>query len=99
MNNILSERGQRHGSQLKMLLGERNSDDGDEENNTKQDMGEADPDTANENPKYVEQNIETAVRPFVSDHLFAERPKRQPSQLEGLNPEWNPDDGDHHQYA
>jgi hypothetical protein len=82
-----------------MLFGERDADDGDKEECAEKEMAQRNPNTADQDPDHVENNIQASIGPIVSHYFFTERPKSQSCHLDRLQAEGNADDGNHHKDA
>ena len=80
-----------------MHLSPGDADDGDAEQQTVEDMGEADPDAAHDEPQYIHERAQAPRLRLFPFHLRAERPDGQHAQLHALQAERDTDDG-YHQY-
>ena len=82
-----------------MHLSEWDSDDGDAENETIEEMREADPDSCDEEPENVHEGTKATwlcIHPF---YLCAKWPQSENAQLKALQTKWNTDDGNHQNEA
>ena len=80
-----------------MHLSPWDADDGDAEQQAVEDVGETDPDAANEEPQHVHEHAQTAGLRLLPLHLRTERPDGQYAQLHALQTKRDADDG-YHQY-
>lgn len=79
-----------------MHLSPWDADDGDAEKKAVEDVGETDPDAANEKPQHIHKYAHTTRLRHLPLHLRAERPDGQYAQLHALQAERDADDGYHH---
>ena len=77
-----------------MLLGERNANDGDEQQYTEEKEHQAGPETAKDNPYQVQRDANAADGTICIFHLRPERPEAQQTDLESLQRHGNTDDRD-----
>lgn len=77
-----------------MLLRKRNTDDGDEEQEPKYNMGDGDPEAAAKNPDDVEYQAQAAAVLRSAYYLLPEGPECKKTKLETLQSERNADDGE-----
>ena len=83
--------------QPEVHLSERDADDGDAEYETVEDVGEPNPDSADEEPQHIHENAQAAWLRLSPFHFSTERPDGQHSELHALHAERYADDG-YHQY-
>ena len=95
-HDIFAEGSERQTCHLEMLPGKGDADDGDEEQHAEEEVHEACPQPAEDNPKNVERKTDAARRALRLPHLCAKRPQTQQTYLEGLQRHRNADDGDGH---
>ncbi len=95
--HLPAEGSQGEAGQLEVLQGPGDADDRDEQKKTEDHMQEGDPEAGDQQPDDVQQGNE-ASRKFSFIHLEgpAEGPEAERSDLDHLETERDPDDGDHH---
>lgn len=80
-----------------MLQPEWNTDYGDTKYHTEYQMGEADPNAANQNPNDIHQHTEATAIIRATAHLASERAECQYGQFQSLKTKRNANDSNHHQ--
>ena len=78
-----------------MHLSPGNADDGDTEQQAVEDVGETDPDAANEKPQHIHEHAQTTRLRLLPLHLRAEGSNSQHAQLHALQTERDADDSYH----
>lgn len=76
-----------------MLVGERDADDGDRQQDAEKEVDERDIESPAKQPEQVEENGQAPGRGVAVDHLPSEGPDNQARELKTLNAEGNPDNG------
>ena len=94
--NLLAEGGERETSHLEVLATEGDTDDGDAKQNAEEDVHQACPQSATNDPDDIQGDADAAYRTFAFFHLGAERPQAEQTQLECLQCHGNTDDGNCH---
>ena len=94
--NLLAEGSERESRHLEMLASEGDTNDGDAEQNAEEDVHQARPQSATNNPNDVQGNADAANGTFAVFHLRSEGPQTEQAQFEGLQGHWNTDDGNSH---
>ena len=94
--NLLAEGSERESRHLEMLATEGDTNDGDAKQNAEEDMHQARPQSATNNPNDVQGNADAANGTFAVFHLGSEGPQTEQTQLEGLQCYGNTDDGNCH---
>ena len=78
-----------------MHLAEWDADDGDIENDTEEDVGEPNPNSADEEPDDVHQQIQATELLLFLSHRGTERPQGEDTEFETLQSEGNANNGNH----
>jgi len=92
-HDALAEGHERDFDHLKMLAGEGNTNDGNEQQQAKKDVANGHPQTAKEDPEQVHGQGEAATVGTIADHALTKGPEHEHAQLEALQAEGNADDG------
>jgi hypothetical protein len=92
-HNPLAEWCEAQFGQFKVLYGEWDADNCDGCANTKHDMGDHDPDAAEDEPDYVQDEVDAAVAPGYFYNIQPERRHTHPCQLQGLYSQGDSDYG------
>ena len=94
--NLLAEGSERESRHLEMLATEGDTNDGDAKQNAEEDVHQACPQSATNNPNDVQGNADAASGTFAVFDLGSEGPQTEQTQFEGLQGHWNTDDGNCH---
>ena len=92
-HDALAEGHERDFDHLKMLAGEGNTNDGNEQQQAKKDVANGHPQTAKEDPEQVHGQGEAATVGTIADHALTKGPEHEHAQLEALQAKGNADDG------
>ncbi len=77
-----------------MHVAEGDADDGDVEEEPEAEMGQTNPEAADEEPQHVHEEVQTACLLRLMLDMGAEGPEGEYAQLDGLQAEGDADDGD-----
>ena len=91
--HFLSEGEQSQSCHLEVLLSPRDPDDCDAEQQAAEEVAEAGPEAAEDQPQQVERDADAAVGRVGVRHCGTERPKAQQTDLERLQRPRDTDDG------
>lgn len=94
INDSFSEGQERYFDQLEMLAGERDTDDGNEEQKTKAYMGNRYPEAAEQEPDNIHEGIEAPTGRRRGYRGTAKGPEHKRSELKTLQAEGNANDGE-----
>jgi hypothetical protein len=75
-----------------MLARKGNADDGDKKNQTEYDMRDGDPDTGENEPEYVKDQVEATGASLCAYRHPAKRPKHKSREFKALQTERDADD-------
>ncbi len=92
-HNRFTKGHQRNFHQLEMLAGERNADDGNEQNQPEYNMRNGDTNAGEKKPENVEQQGEATAAPLRAHRHAAKRPQHKSRQLKTLQAEGDADNG------
>ena len=84
---------QRNRNQFKVLVGERDADDGDRQQDAEKEVDERNIESPAKQPEQVEENGEAPGRGGSVDHLPSKGPDDQTREFKTLNAEGNTDEG------
>ena len=94
--NLLAEGSEREAGHLEMLASEGDTNDGDAKQNAEENVHQACPQSATNNPNDVQGNADAANGTFTIFHLGSEGPQTEQAEFEGLQGHWPSDDGNRH---
>ena len=94
-----SERSSTQKHQFEMLLSERDSDDGDAAQYSEEEVNKSYLPPPQKDPQHIHHNRKASGFTRLRFDIFSERPQSQSGQLQQLDSERNPDDGDAEQKA
>lgn len=97
--DLVAEGNQSDDSQLEVLFGEGNADDGDGTQRHQDEVHDRELQSGHQYPDHVHDDVERVVRLGPRADLAPERPDGKAGDLQGLDAEGNPDDGEHQQDA